>query len=169
MVKSELQMPAALAVVLLLAACAGGTSDANPGSLEFDPTTTSAVVSTTGPQVETTTTDMREETTTSTASQAPVEEVAGTYEARDAKREGFLLIMDDGTLHWAPDETGPQIVLDARFEETSVLITDPDCGEDVTGVYEFRLLETGDLEVVLIEDACSGRASNLAGRYTPVE
>lgn len=160
----------ALAVGLLLAACADGTSVTSTGSPDHEPTTTVPVAATTtDPPLETTSTEPQEETTTSAAPLASFEDTAGTYETKDPGAEGFLRIMDDGTLQWAPDENGPQIGLNARFEGTSVLITDPDCGEDVEGVYEFYLLETGDLAVVLLEDACPGRASNVPGEYTPVE
>ncbi|HXV72504.1 MAG TPA: hypothetical protein VEB69_14025 [Acidimicrobiia bacterium] len=50
-----------------------------------------------------------------------------------------------------------------------MLVTDLDCGEDIEGVYQFRLLEAGELEVLLIEDGCPGRAGNIPGEYTPSE
>lgn len=159
----------ALAVGLLLAACADGTSVTSAGSLDPEPTTTVSAATTTDPPAETTSTEPPEGTTTSAVLLASFEDIEGTYETKDPGAEGFLRIMEDGTLQWAPDENSPQIVLNARVDGTSVLITDPDCGEDVEGVYEFHLLETGDLAVVLIEDACAGRASNVPGEYTPVE
>ena len=158
----------ALSAGLLLAACADDTSVTSAGSLDPEPTTTVSAATTTDPQLETTSTEPPEETTTS-ASLLAFDDIAGTYETKDPGGEGFLRIIDDGTMQWAPDENGPQIVLDARVEGTRVLITDPDCGEDVEGVYEFHLLGTGDLAVVLIEDACSGRATNVPGEYRPVE
>jgi len=160
----------ALSAGMLLAACADDTSVTSAGSLDPEPTTTVSAATTTDPQLETTSTEPPpEETTISASLLASFEGIAGTYETKDPGGEGFLRIMDDGTMQWAPNENGAQIVLDARVEGTRVLITDPDCGEDVEGVYEFHLLETGDLAVVLIEDACSGRASNVPGEYRPVE
>ncbi|HUP17504.1 MAG TPA: hypothetical protein VM848_15825 [Acidimicrobiia bacterium] len=161
--------PMVLAVGLLLAACVNGTAVTTPGSLDPAPTTTLAGASTTDPLPETTTTEPPEETTTSTPPGASFEDMAGTYGAKDPGGVGFFRIMDDGTLHWAPSEDGPEIVLSARIEGTSVLLTDPDCGEGVVGIYGFDLLETGDLEVVLVEDSCRGRADNLPGIYAPVE
>jgi len=111
----------------------------------------------------------RDETNTSTLPATSFTGIAGTYGAKDPADERFFLITDDGILHWAPDENSPQIVLSARFEETRVLISDPDCGEDVEGVYEFPMLETGGLTVALVEDACPGRASSIPGEYTSVE
>jgi len=159
----------ALVVGLLLAACADGRSVTTAGSLDPEPTATVSAATTTDSPLETTSTEPPDETTASAPPLVSFEDIAGTYGAKDPGGEGFLRIMDDGTVHWAPNENSPQIVLNARFEGTSVLITDPDCGEDVEGVYEFHLLETGDLAVVLIEDACPGRASNVPGEYTPSE
>lgn len=157
----------ALVVGVLLAACGDGTSVTTAGSLDPAPTTTLSAAPTTDSPLETTSTEPPEETTTSAPLLASFEDIAGTYEMQDPGGEALLRIMDDGTLHWAPNENTPQIVLNARFEGTTVLITDPDCGEVVEGVYEFHLAETGDLAVVLIEDACPGRASNIPGGYTP--
>lgn len=154
-------------VVGLLTACAAETSVTTGGGFDPGPTTIVSSATTTTPLLETITTDMSEVTITSAPSPVSFEDMAGTYLAGDPGGEAFLQIMEDGTLHWAPNATSPQIVLNARFEGTTVLITDPDCGEDVEGVYEFNLLETGDLAVVLIEDGCPGRAANIAGDYTP--
>lgn len=158
----------ALVVGVLLAACGNGTSVTTAGIVDPEPIATVSTP-TTGSPPETKSTEPPRETTTSATMLVPFEDIAGTYETSDPRGEGFLRIMDDGTLHWASDESSPQIVLNATVEGTSVLITDPDCGEDVEGVYEFHLLETGDLAVVLIEDACPGRASNVPGEYTPSE
>jgi hypothetical protein len=158
-----------LAAGLLLAACANGTAVTTTGSLDPAPTTTLADASTTDPLPETTTTEPPEETTISATPVASFEDLVGTYGAQGPGDVGFFRIMDDGTMHWAPSEEGPEIVLSARFEGTSVLITDPDCGEGVVGIYEFDLLETDDLEVVLVEDSCPGRADNLPGIYALVE
>ena len=161
--------PMVLAAGLLLAACANTTAVTTTGSLDPAPTATLADASTTDPPPETTATEPPEETTTSTPRVPSFEDLAGTYGAKDPGGVGFFRIMDDGTLHWAPREDGPEIVLNARFEGTSVLVTDPDCGEGVVGVYEFDLLETGDLEVVLVGDSCPGRADNVPGIYALVE
>jgi hypothetical protein len=158
-----------LVLTLLSAACADSTSVTTAGGLEPEPITTVSATTTTDSALETTTSKPREETTTSPSPATSFTGIAGTYGAKDPADEGFLQIMDDGILHWAPNENSPQIVLNARFEGPRVLISDPDCGEDVEGVYEFHLLETGGLTVVLVEDACPGRASSIPGEYTPVE
>jgi len=150
----------------LLAACAAETSVTTEGGFDPGSTTIMSSATTTTTLQETTTTDTPEETTASVPPPVSFEDMAGTYQAKDPGGERFLEILDDGTLHWAPNGNSPQIVLSARFEGTSVLITDPDCGDDVEGVYEFDLLGTGDLAVVLIEDGCLGRAANIPGDYT---
>lgn len=158
-----------LVIGVQVTACGNSTSVAPAGTLDPEPTISVSTATTTDSPLETRSTEPPEETTTSAALLTSFEDIAGSYETKNPGGKGFLRIMDDGTLQWAPDENSPQIVLNARVEGTSVLITDPDCGEDVEGVYEFHMLETGDLAVVLIEDACPGRASNVPGEYTPVE
>lgn len=158
----------ALQIVVQVTACGNSTSVTPAGSLDPELTTTVSAATTTDPPLETTSTEPPEETTPA-ALLASFEDIAGTYETKNPSGAGFLQIMGDGTMQWAPDENSPQVLLNARIEGTNVLITDPDCGEDVEGVYEFYLLETGDLAVVLIEDACPGRAGNVPGEYTPVE
>lgn len=155
-----------LLVGLLVAACAAETSVTTEGDSVVEPTTTLSAAATT-PRLESTTTESLAETTTSAMPSVALAEIAGLYEASDPGREGFLEIRDDGTLHWAPDGNSPQILLHARPEGANVLMTDPDCGEDIEGVYQFLLLETGELEVVLIEDGCPGRAGNIPGEYMP--
>lgn len=163
----------ALAVwLLLLAACVDNMSITTAGSLDPESATTisdDVDAPTTPSAAETTTIGPPEETTTSTPLVTSFEAIAGTYEAMNPGGIGFFRILDDGTLHWASEEDSPEIVLNARFQGTRVLITDPDCGQTVEGIYEFHLPETGDLEVVLIQDACPGRASLIPGEYTPVE
>lgn len=152
-------------VAVLVAACAAETSATTEGDSVLAPTMTSSSAA----PLESTTTESLAETTTSTITSASLEELAGIYEATDPGRGGFLVIRDDGTLHWAPDANSPQILLHARSEGANVLVTDLDCGEDIEGVYQFRLLEAGELEVLLIEDGCPGRAGNIPGEYTPSE
>jgi hypothetical protein len=149
-------------------ACSVETSVTTGGDFDPAPSTIGSTVSatTTSPLLETTTPGAPEETPSSSPPSVSFVDMAGTYEARDSGDERLLQIMDDGRLQWAPNRTSPQTVLTAKFEGASVLITDPDCGEDVAGVYEFNLLETGDLAVVLIEDDCPGRAANIPGDYT---
>jgi len=154
-------------IASLVAACATETSVTTAGGSALEPTTTLSSAPTTTLPLQSTTTESLAETTTPATPSVSLEEIAGIYEATDSGRGGFLEIMDDGTLRWAPNRSSPQILLHARSEGTSVLITDPDCGEDVEGVYQFRLLEAGALEVVLIEDGCPGRAANIPGEYTP--
>jgi len=43
----------------------------------------------------------------------------------------------------------------------------PSCGNQ-TGSYELRLLENGNLQILVIEDRCTGRALDTAGEYRPV-
>lgn len=164
-----LRLTMALVGGLLLAACTDDTSVTTMATDDPRPTTTMSASTTTSSPSEATSTEPPVETTVAAPPPVSFEEIAGRYRAKDPGRDGFLQIMDDGRLHWAPNEDGQQIVLNARFEGTNVLITDPDCGEDVEGIYEIHVFESGDLAVVLIEDGCPGRAGNVPGEYTPTE
>ena len=161
----------ALAVwLLVLAACAGDTSvttsaSPDPGSTApsggtvIEPTTEASAASTTSKPAPT--------TTTTGSSLVSFGDIVGAYEV-DPAGFGFLQISEDGTLLWAGDRNDPdQIELEARIEGSTVVITDPDCGQD-EGIYEFRLFDTGGFELVLIEDACPGRAGLIPGTYLPV-
>jgi hypothetical protein len=114
-----------------------------------------------------------------TASEAYVvvtsaEQVLGTWHVRTH----YLRFDEDGTFR----EAVGQSVLDAtpyaihtyRFEDGEMLINTlafegaPTTGESV-GRYEVRLLEGGDLQIVLIEDPARGRSGDLEWVYAPVE
>ena len=41
------------------------------------------------------------------------------------------------------------------------------CGEKI-GNYEIRLLESGNIEIVVLEDQCTARAGSVAREYEPV-
>ncbi len=43
----------------------------------------------------------------------------------------------------------------------------PSCG-DTIAIYEVRLLEGGKIQIVSIEDKCSPRRGDIAGKYKPV-
>lgn len=163
-----LRSMASLLVGLLLAACANSTSVTTAGSLDPGVATTLSTA-TTDSLVGTTNPGQEEEATTPASLVASFDDIAGTYVAKDPSGEGFLRILGDGTLHWAPNEDSPQIVLNAKFEGTSVVITDHDCDESIEGVYEFRLSESGDLAVALVGDECAGRAGAVPGEYTPID
>lgn len=96
------------------------------------------------------------------------DEIAGSYE-KPLGGLGFLVISADGTIAWAGSRDDPdQATLTATFDETTVVITDPDCGPDVEGRYEIQQVDGGGIDVVLIEDSCLGRAGLIPGRYDPL-
>lgn len=159
-----------LVALIPLGGCAMGESGATPPpsvgttvaqtTTSVDPTAMTTLPESTSP-----------ESTTETSISAPplvsFEDVAGTYRAKDPGSEVLLQVLEDGTLRWGPQSQ--QIVLNARFDGSNVLITDPDCGEGLEGVYEMHVVESGDLALVLIEDECPGRAGNIPGEYTPTK
>lgn len=128
---------------------------------------TSATTTVTTAQLPTSTTTTLGPGSSASADRAvsTFQHIDGTYRPSDPGGIGFLWIIDDETLMWAPNESEERIAFSAMFQGTSVLLTDPDCGDDVVGEYEFRLRDNTDLVVVLIDDPCSGRAGLLPGVY----
>lgn len=95
-------------------------------------------------------------------------EIAGAYE-KPPGEVGYLEISLDGVLLWAMDRNDPeQIELDGSLDGDTVVMTDPDCGPDIQGRYEIHPLGGGGIDVVLVEDACPGRAGLIPGRYDPL-
>jgi len=114
-----------------------------------------------------------------TASEAYVvvtsaEQVLGTWHVRTH----YLRFDEDGTFREAVGQSAldatPYAIADYRFEDGEMLVTEvavsgvPSCG-DAGGRYEVRLLEGGDLQLVLLEDSCRDRSGNIARVYAPVE
>ena len=167
--------------LLLLAACASGgsgTGDPDPElgtatSAETNVATTDMGVepSTTGPtrqtSMEPSSTGSAHQTATQPEAVTSLGDITGTYETTDSDRVGFLRILADA-MHWAPDEDSPQIELGVMFDGSNALIEDPDCGEGIEGIYVLHVLETGHVEIVLVEDPCRGRADQITGEYRPV-
>lgn len=96
------------------------------------------------------------------------DELVGAYE-KPTGEFGFFEITSDGNIVWAADRNDPdKITLTARFDGATVVITDPDCGQDVEGRYEFLTVEDGGIDVVLVDDSCPGRAGLIPGHYEPL-
>ena len=107
------------------------------------------------------------------------DDIAGsTYEAVGPGGQGYLHILEDGTLHLSsnPDlvEDRPQIISETRFEGTKVFLKDikGTCVDEdaiADAIYEIQLLENGNLKFVAIEDTCLARSSPLSvTEYAPV-
>jgi hypothetical protein len=89
----------------------------------------------------------------------------------------FVRFDEDGTFRGAhrPDEldSGPYHIHRIEFEDGRLQIAEvrvvgvPSCGSKV-GRYEARLLDSGNLQLVLIQDACAPRAGDTAGVYAPL-
>lgn len=112
-----------------------------------------------------------------TASEAYVvvtsaEQVLGTWHVRTQ----FLRFDEDGTFRTAVGQSAldamPYAIHTYRFEDGEMLITTlafegvTTTGDSV-GRYEVRILESGDLRIVLIEDPNGGRSGNLEWVYAP--
>jgi hypothetical protein len=102
------------------------------------------------------------------------EQVLGTWHVRTH----YLRFDEDGTYRKAVGqsalESAPYLIEDYRFENGEMLVTNvARMGVSTTGGavgrYEVRLLEGGELQIVLLEDPSEGRSGNLAWVYAPVE
>jgi hypothetical protein len=112
-----------------------------------------------------------------TASEAYVvvtsaEQVLGTWHVRTH----YLRFDEDGTFRKAVGqsalESTPYLIEDYRFEGGVMLVTHVarPCASgpgDAVGRYEVRILESGDLQIVLLEDPSGGRSGNLEWVYAP--
>ena len=110
-------------------------------------------------------------------------DIAGTYQRQGPGPQNFIHFFEDETFwHGSSNrdlvEDRPQNIMEARFEGTTVFVRNSMgiCGDDPRvgvpdpdkAIYEIHLLETGNLQVVVIEDTCAARASMYQPEYAPV-
>ncbi|MFC2030983.1 hypothetical protein ACFLWA_09670 [Chloroflexota bacterium] len=103
------------------------------------------------------------------------EEIVGTWQARAGRY--YIRFNEDETFRQAHalDEldSQPYAVDSYRFEGTKMVIREvsisgvPTCGKKI-GSYEIRLLESGNIWIVTIDDQCEPRAGSVAREYGPV-
>jgi hypothetical protein len=103
------------------------------------------------------------------------EEIVGTWMRRSGPL--YLRFDEDGTLREARalDEldSQPFSINSYQFEGTRMILKEvsvsgvPSCGETIDS-FEIRLLESGDIRIVVLEDECGHRAGSVAGEYEPV-
>jgi len=104
------------------------------------------------------------------------QEILGTWRAGNY----YLRFDTDGTFRAAHAldklDNQPYAIVSYQFEGTKMVIADisvsgvPPCGEEI-GSYEVRLLESGNMQILLIKDQCTQRAGDIGGRarvYEPV-
>lgn len=102
------------------------------------------------------------------------EEIVGTWLEGGA---GYNRFYEDGTFHQAHAlddlDHQPYAISEFWFEGTQMFTKElsvsgvPSCG-DTIGIYKVRWLEGGKIQIVSIEDNCSARRGDIAGRYKPV-
>ena len=70
-------------------------------------------------------------------------------------------------------DSQPYAISSYHFEGMEMVTTEisvsgvPSCGKKI-GRYEIRLLESGNIRIVVIKDQCPPRAGDVAGEYEPV-
>jgi len=105
------------------------------------------------------------------------EEIVGTWQRGRVGDAGYIRFDEDGTRRGAYAlnklDSQPYAINSYQFEGTKMVTTEisvsgvPSCGEKI-GSYEIRLLESGNIRIVVLEDECSHRAGSFAGEYEPV-
>ena len=179
------QIVAVALVTLLLAGCsappAAPVAEAPAATSTPVPTvvtpTPEPPTATPTPQPPTATPTPEPPTSTSTPAfplAASAEEIVGTWQHLGVY---YIRFNEDGTFHQAEAldklDSQPYVVCKFRFEGTQMSIEEisvsgvPSCGSKI-GVYEVRLLEGGKIEIAVIEDKCSDRASDISREYEPV-
>lgn len=105
---------------------------------------------------------------------ASTDDVAGTWVSGDAY---YIRFDKDGTYRQAHAldklDSQPYAILSYHFEGTTMLVTDisvsgvPSCGKRI-GRYEIRLLESGNIRIVIIKEECVPRGKDTALEFEPV-
>jgi hypothetical protein len=103
------------------------------------------------------------------------EEIVGTWQWHLGTR--YIRFDEDGTLREADAldklDSQPFAINSYQFEGTKMVTKEvsvsgvPSCGEKI-GSYEIRLLESGNIRIVVLEDQCTHRAGFVAAEYEPV-
>jgi hypothetical protein len=104
-------------------------------------------------------------------------EIVGTWQRVKVGDARYRRFDEDGTFRtaYALDklDSQPYAINPYQFDGTRMVATEisvsgvPSCGEKI-GTYEIRLLESGNIRIVVLEDECSHRAGSVAGDYEPV-
>jgi hypothetical protein len=105
------------------------------------------------------------------------EEIVGTWQAGVVGGRGYIRFDEDGTFRQAYTldklDSQPYAIDSYQFEGTQMLIKTVEvsgvrsCGKKI-GSYEIRLLESGNIWVVVIKDQCADRAMDIPGEYVPI-
>jgi hypothetical protein len=102
------------------------------------------------------------------------EDIAGTYQLLrpGGQVEMYIQFFEDGTIHYSSNrdlvEERPFAIVETRFEGTEVFLkaVESVCGFEGDATYEIHLLESGNLQFVLIEHkshTCAQRSDILQG------
>ena len=166
----------AMLILLLLVGCGAPAAvpTSAPPTVTYTPIPPTATLTPVPPTATPTT-----EPPTATPTQAytlvtSADEIPGTW----ARAGVFYIRFDsDGTFRQAHAldqlESQPYAILSYQFEGTEMVTVEvsvsgvPSCGKKI-GRYEIQLLESGNIQIVAIEDQCPPRAGDTAGVYEPV-
>jgi hypothetical protein len=167
-----------LAIVSLLASCSPPQAPTQvlpePAASRLPPTSTTLPSTPTAPPPSAT---PRPPTPTAPEPYAVVkeaQEIIGTWKFSESD---FTRFYEDGTMHDAYSlaqlDDDPFAVNTYEFEEAKLILRElsvsgiPSCGGKV-GTYEIRLLQSGNLQIVVIKDSCGPRAGDTHGIYKHV-
>ncbi len=101
------------------------------------------------------------------------DDIAGTYQRLGPGSQMYIQFSEDGTIHYSSNrdlvEETPSAIVETRFEGTKVFLkaVTSVCGFEGDATYEIHLLESGNLQFVLIEHkshTCSQRSDILQGQ-----
>ena len=100
------------------------------------------------------------------------EDIVGTYQLLGPGSQMYIQFFEDGTIHYSSNrdlvEERPFATVETRFEGTNVFLkaVKSVCGFEGDATYEIHLLESGNLQFVLIEHeshTCAQRSDILQG------
>jgi hypothetical protein len=175
-------------VVLVLAGCGGAPTELTAAATAVPPTatptlapptaTSTLIPPTATPTPEPPTSTLPPPTPTSTPvftlATSP-EEIAGTWQKTIGA--GCIRFQADGSFRQARRrdalDDSPFAICEIWFEGTQLFVGEctvsgvPPCG-DAIAIYEVRLLDSGELEIVAIKDDCSPRRLDTATVYSAV-
>lgn len=172
--------PLAITISLVALAVIVSACGSTPTPIAAPPTTAPTPTATTAPPTSAPTQAPTAAPPTSAPTPAftlatSAEEIAGPW--KKTRGVGYIRFYEEGSFHQARAledlDSHPFAICEIWFEGTQMFIGQcsvsgvPPCG-DIIAIYEVRLLASGRIRIVSIEDSCSPRRHDTATEYEPV-